>query len=61
MAQQLKETIDKGYIGIGVFVDFLKAFDKEAMDPSVQSDNNLTIVDQVIVIGAPVGSHRNSF
>ena len=30
---------------------------KEALDPSVQSDNNLTIVDIVIVQGAPVGSH----
>ena len=27
MVQQIKETIDKGYIGIGVFVDFQKAFD----------------------------------
>jgi hypothetical protein len=27
MVQQIKETIDKGDIGIGVFVDFQKAFD----------------------------------
>ena len=26
-------------------------------NPSVQSDNNLTIADQVIVLGAPGGSH----
>ena len=32
---------------------------KESMDHSVQSDDNLKMVDQVIVLG--VGSHGNSF
>ena len=27
MTQQIKETIDKGNIAVGVFVDFQKAFD----------------------------------
>ena len=30
---------------------------KEFLDPSVQSDSNLTIVDQLIVLGATVGSY----
>ena len=34
---------------------------KESVDPSVQSDNKLTIVDQVIFLDAPVGCHENSF
>ena len=34
---------------------------KEPLDPSVQSYNNLTIIDQIIVLDAPVSSHLNSF
>ena len=33
---------------------------KESLNPSAQSDNNPTIVDQVIVLGATVGSLRYS-
>ena len=33
---------------------------EESLNPSAQSDNNLTIVDQVIVLGALVGSLRYS-
>ena len=33
----------------------------ESLKPSIQSDNKLTIVDQVIVLGAPVGTHWNCF
>ena len=34
---------------------------KESLGPSVQSDNILTIVEQIIVLGARLGSHGNSF